>query len=186
MINRFMFKGYYNSKDIKYLKNDDVKQVSVHTYGDMVFLYFETLKDYVDPKTVVECDLKEYPNGDVWERMAEIFHYCEAISPEQWARKEENKKPWVRVNSLKYDKISSYIFYHYQYQEEDPAGGDKYGIIFLSGNLMIFYCETPTEYADPKPEGKVLPKVIPDWGALMDQHFGDELTGRKWVNIEQL
>jgi len=186
MINRFMFKGYYNDKNFKYLKNDDVKQVSVHTYNDMVFLYFETLKDYVDPKTVVECNLKEYPNGDVWERMAEIFHYCEAVSEEQWARKAENKKPWVRVNSLQYDKIASYIFYHHQYQEEHPCDGEKYGIIFLSGNLMIFYCELPEERQEPRFEGKVLPKVIPDWGALMNEHFADELTQRKWVDIEQL
>ena len=185
MVYRFMFKGYYKDKEFSFLNNDKVKHASVFSYEDMVFLYFELLCEYVDPKTVVKCNLKEYPNGEVWERMTEVFHYCKAISEEQWERKTENKKQWVRVNTLQYDKIASYIFYHHQYQEEHPCDGDKYGIIFLSGNFMVMYHETPDERQEPAFEPNILPKVIPDWGELMNQHFADEPTGRKWLEIEQ-
>ena len=185
MIYRFMFKGYYKDKKFSYLENDKVDHVSIFSYDDMVFLYFESKEEFVDPKTVAECNLKEYPNGEIWERMTEVFHYCEAVSEEQWKRKIENKKPFVRVNSLQYDKIASYIFYHHQYQEEHPCDGDKYGIIFLSGNFMVFYMETPEEIQEPKHDVNILPNVIPDWGALMNQHFADEPTGKAWVQINK-
>lgn len=185
MIYRFMFKGYYNDKEFSQLENSKVKHTSLFSYDDMVFLYFESLEKYVDPETVVKCNLKKYPNGEAWERMTEVFHYCKALSEEQWERKIENKKPWVRVNTLQYDKIASYIFYHHQYQEEHPCDGDKYGIIFLSGNFMVFYSELPEELEEPRQQVNILPNYIPDWGALMTEHFSDEPTGRTWVEINE-
>lgn len=185
MIYRFMFKGYYKDKNFTYLKNDKVSHVSVFSYDDKVLLYFESHEDYVDPETVVKCNLKEYPDGSVWERMAEIFHYCEAVDDEQWERKIKDKKPFIRVNSLKPEKIASYIFYHHQYQEEHPCDGNKYGIIFISGNFMVFYLEAPEELQEPRLPAKILPNYIPDWGALMNEHFSEKLTNKMWVDGEK-
>ena len=81
--------------------------------------------------------------------------------------------------------IASYIFYHYRYQEETPCDGDKYGIIFLSGNFMVMYLETPEERQEPAFEPNMLNGEVSDWGELMNQHFSDEPTGRKWLEIEQ-
>lgn len=188
MTYRFMFKGYLKDKDYTYIENSGASHISLSCFDDMVFLYFEAHEEYVDPETVVKCNLKEYPDGTHWERMTEIFHYCDIVSDEQWERKIPDKKPVIRINSLKYEKIASYIFYHHQYQEKTPCDGDKYGVIFLSGNLMVFYMETPQELQEPKLEPNMLPGEVPEceWQALMDKHFLESPKIKRWMQIENL
>lgn len=188
MTYRFMFKGYYNDKDYTYVENSKAEQVSVSVFEDMMFLYFEAHEEYVDPETVVKCNLKEFPDGSRWERMTEVFHYCDILSDEQWKRKVSDKKPMIRVNYLNYDKIASYIFYHYQYQEKTPCDGDKYGVIFLTGNLLVFYMETPQELQEPKFEPNMLPGEVPEceWQALMDKHFLQTPKYDSWHKIDVL
>ena len=46
---------------------------------------------------------------------------------------------------------------------------------------MVFYQENPQELQTPKLPKNILPKKIPDWGALMNEHFSEKLTNKRWV-----
>lgn len=85
------------------------------------------------------------------------------------------------------DMAASYIYYHYQYQEEMPGDGDKYGIIFISGNRLVMYLESPTEPETEKYQGCLTTHITPhdQWGKVMDPHFLPWENGKKeWRPME--
>jgi len=87
------------------------------------------------------------------------------------------------VNQLKSQMVSRYIFYHYQYQEEMPGDGDRYGIIFLHGQDLIFYLEEPTEEETESLIGELNTTHTPisQWQEIMREHFAD-----RWRDIDVL
>jgi len=172
MIYRYMFQGFYKSEEIKVINYDLVETLSAAIFEDKIFLYYETKQDNIKPEDVVSADLIAFPNGEKWFRMMEIFHYSRPLSDEHWKRKITDKKPLLRVNRLKEDMVSSYIFYHYQYQEEKPCDGDKYGSIYISGNTILMYTENPTELDSENYKGRLNTSNTPkDWQGLMNEHF---------------
>ena len=183
MIYRFMFVGYSeNMQSVKILEGHEC-YVALSCSSGKVFMYVESHRENVNPDTLADGELILYPDGKKWERANEIFHYSRPISEDQWRRKIVGKKPHVMVNFLKPEKISSYIYYHYQYQEEYPGDGDRYGIIYLHGQQMIFYLEEPTEVETEKIPGALTSKNTPkeQWQELMKTHFAD-----RWRDIEVL
>lgn len=182
MIYRSMFMAYSDAPKSVELKPDCPYYAALAFSQNRVFLYVESNKKTVDVEELVEGDFHLYPNGKRWERAAEIFHYSVPMNKEQWQRKTD-KTPLFRLNKLKWDKIASYIFYHYQYQEEYPGDGDRYGVIYQIGDNLIFYEETPLEKETEKTKGLLSTTNTPhsQWGALMEEHFADE-----WRPIENL
>lgn len=121
--------------------------------------------------------------------MADIFHYQRPIGEEHW-RRIGNTESYGRIARLKPDRISSYVFYHYQYQEEKPGDGDKYGIIGLNENLLFFYAERPSTVELAPYEGTLTTRNTPeDWGAVMQPHFiewPDKQENEKiWLNLKR-
>ena len=192
MIYRFIFKGYpkkpknQKNKDMKLKENNNAKNVSIFEFENMVFMYAESKKENINPTDIVEAELIPYPDGSEWENMSEVFHYSMPQSDESWERTQK-KTPKLRVNYVRHGKISSYIYYHFQYQEEYPCDGDKYGIIFHSGDLLVFYTESPTEFA-PKYKGLLDTKNSPlhdEWAKLMEnEHFDTKFGG--WKLVERI
>ena len=186
MIYRSMYAAYTKDPEsIRLLPN-------IPHYGalafdrERVFLYMESNEKEADPQALVTGDLLQRPDGKYWERAVEIFHYSVPMDPEQWKRKCE-KTPFFQVNRLKPEKISSYIYYHYQYQEEYPGDGDRYGSIYLLGDQLVFYLETPTEPETVKTTGLLSTKHSPisTWQALMTEHFADRwrpIANLEWGN----
>lgn len=180
MIYRFMFKGYPNSEKYTIKNTTNFFNPSVFTFDDMMFLYVEAKEPVINPDDVIDADMKKYPDGKSWEEMSEIFHYSLPQSDEDWMRKQK-KTPNLRINYVRPGKISSYIYYHFQYQEEFPCDGDKYGIIFHSGNLLTLYTESPCEYQEPY-KGLLSTQNSPrddDWKELMETHFQPDFGGWK-------
>lgn len=129
------------------------------------------------------------PEHRLFVPMADIFHYQRPANKEHWRRKSASES-FGRVARLKPDKVSSYVFYHYQYQEEKPGDGDKYGIIGLHGNLLFFYAERPSTVEAPPYEGALNTRnTSEDWGAVMQPHFiewqGAGDGQRVWMNLER-
>lgn len=172
MITRYIFTGYHISEEITSKENSEVSHLSVFTYREKIYMYFESENPNVDPETVVSGNLKEFPDGSHWMRMYDIFHYAKPKSAEHWERKIEGKTPIMRLMYLKDEMVSSYVFYHYRYQEEIPGDGDKYGYIGLLGNMLAFYLEEPVEL-DPEAEGWLTTHDTPidRWGQEMERHF---------------
>lgn len=187
MIYRYMFRGYPNTFDIKLKNNPDVNNVSVFRYENSVLVYAESKFQNIKGEDFIEADMKMYPDGSMWENMADIFHYSAPQSDESWERKQP-KEPLLRVNKLHHEKISGYIYYHYQYQEEMPCDGDKYGIIFISGDFVFMYLESPEEYAE-KYKGSLDTNACPvrvNWDEIMHKHFDMGFSAGKWLEVERI
>lgn len=178
MIYRFIFKGFPLSEKYTLKDTENFFNPAVFTYDNMMFLYVEAKNPVINPDDVIEADMKKFPDGKNWEEMSEIFHYSVPQSDEDWERKQQ-KTPSLQINYVRPGKISSYIYYHFQYQEEYPCDGDKYGIIFHSGNLLVMYLEYPCELAKPY-KGMLSTKNSPkddDWQELMNTHFDPDFGG---------
>lgn len=175
MIYRFLFVGY--ARDIQSIKcTGDPKYYVALSYKDnMVFMYVEANQETVNPELLVEGELLPFPDGEKWERAIEVYHYSTPKNAQQWERKVKNKQPYVTFNRLKPEKTASYIFYHYQQQEERPGGSDRYGNIYLFRDMLIFYHEVPKE---PEETGYA---PLEWWGKVMEEHFADS-----WHEIKNL
>ncbi len=175
----------------------NLKNASLFRYGKQIFLYFESIGEEISPEDIFDASsdfLEECPGMDgprYWVMMYDIFHYQAPQADKQWRPDELRGKPVGRVVYLKPEMIASYIFYHYQYQEEKPGDGDKYGIIGIHGNMLFFYLEEPTYHDRPAYKGTLSTNNTPDnWSALMKEHFlcwpDQKGTDDNWRNTEVL
>ncbi len=162
MIERKMYLGYA-------AENFSAVHPSMARYQNLVFLYLEGERN---PDEVISEGLCAFPDGRHWIPMADIFHYSRPLSKEHWKRGVEGKTAEFRVAYLKPERISEYIYYHYLLQEEQPGLCDKYGMIFLHGNLLVMYLEYPREPETVKYAGKLSSHHTPEnmW-ELVDQCF---------------
>ena len=177
MIYRFMFVGYSQEPEKVILKENTGCYTALSRRDNWLYLYVEANTETVEPDALAEGPLAVFPDGIRWDRADEIFHYSKPMNANQWNRKLENKEAFVRHGRLLHDKISSYIYYHYQLQEELPGDGNRYGIIFLYRDSLIFYSETPHEQ-ETEPHAPGLPthdspRAI--WSEVMAPHFNGEL-----------
>jgi len=151
-------------------------------------MYFESENSNINPDDIVSENMIPHPSGKIWNMMLDVFHYSKPLSKEHWKRKIENKKPIFQVIYLKPEMVSSYIFYHYQYQEERPGEYDKYGVIFIHGNLLVMYLETPEEKETEHYDGKLSTNNTPtNWAELMTEHFAswEDFEG-EWREIKMI
>ncbi|RIX59499.1 hypothetical protein D3P08_04975 [Paenibacillus nanensis] len=161
-----------------HMRECEASNLSLFRSGAGLFLYYESTAGHVDPHALFRhCEeaLEAWPGEDVprrWVPMMDIFHYQTPVSEEHWLRKNASALPYARIARLKPEQVSSYVYYHYQYQEEKPGDGDKYGIIALHENLMFFYSEAPATLEQPPYQGKLSTAGTPnDWSAAMLPHF---------------
>ncbi|WP_240941503.1 hypothetical protein [Paenibacillus sp. HB172176] len=161
------------------MKEIEASHLSLFSEGSCLFLYYESPNEEVDPRFLFagcEAALEQWPGENMtreWVPMMDIFHYQMPFGDVDWRpASKKSAKPFARIARLKPDKVASYVFYHYQYQEEKPGDGDKYGIIALNENLLFFYSEQPATIAAPPYEGMLATSATPrDWAAAMLPHF---------------
>ncbi len=162
MIKRSMYVGYA-------AENFSAAHPAMARYKQYVFLYLEGNQK---PDELVSQGLIPFPDGRLWVPMVDIFHYSRPLSQEHWMRTMERKTAEFRVAYLKPECVSEYIYYHYMLQEEQPGLCDKYGMIFLYGNMLVMYMEYPRESETVKYPGKLSSHNTPEnMGELVDQCF---------------
>lgn len=155
-----------------------VDHLSLFVCSSQLFLYYECLGTPVSPEVLlpeISERLAVWPGGEKgrrWVPMTDIFHYQKPISIQHWDRRSTEGKPYGRLALLKPEEAASYIYYHYQYQEERPGDGDKYGMIGLHENVLFFYAEQPATREPAPYEGKLKTRLRPDnWAEVMEPHF---------------
>lgn len=179
----------------KAMERQHVSRMSFFANGSGLFLYYECLRGPVRPESLLpEADawLAAWPGAETgrrWAPMIDIFHYQSPVSELHWKRKNENSLPYGRIARLKPEEAASYVYYHYQYQEERPGDGDKYGIIGMHETVLFFYSELPATIEPAPYEGKLNTKLRPDnWAEVMEPHFikwGDVPAGQEiWRELE--
>jgi len=168
---------------------------SVFQWGRHSFLYYETSTATLTPDVLageVGHLLEEWP-GDSQPRrfvpMMDIFHCGEPRSTDNWQRTTAPETVRARLTRLQPEMVSSYIFYHYQLQEEKPGNFDKYCLISIHENLLFFYQEYPQVVESPPRVGKLATHNTPDdWHGTMFPHFllwDDAPAGEEiWRRIE--
>jgi hypothetical protein len=164
-------------------KPGDLLTVSLFQWGNLLIAYWECVARLLSPETLLgeRFDLLEAWPGMAQSRafvpMMDIFHYQESgrggLDPlEDWRRKAPVERVGGRLARLKHPMVSSYIFYHYQLQEERPGRVDKYGLITLHEDLIFFYQEYPPVVEEPFRAGKLSTANTPDhWHDVMFPHF---------------
>jgi hypothetical protein len=152
--------------------------VSAFRRGADVFVYHESVGSPIDVHDLFAGALPlltPWPDGGALRHfvpMLDIFHCGEPLSLEYWRRKQPVERYEGKVIRLRPEKVASYIFYHYQMQEEKPGSFDKYGIIGIHENLLFFYLEKPFVLESPPKPGSLSTKNTPDnWHEVMFPHF---------------
>jgi len=144
-----------------------------------LFLYYECVTRNALPEEVAAEAapfLAEWPGREEprqWIEMIDVFHFNEPASYEHWLRKQPVERRAGRVAHLKPEMAASYIYYHYQLQEERAFHGDKYEIIAMHENLLFGYQEFPKTVEPPVVPGRLRTKGTPEnWAdSRMDLHF---------------
>jgi hypothetical protein len=177
----------------------DVLTISLFQWGRQLIAYWESVDRLLPPERLFgeRADLFESWPGLTASRlfapMMDIFHYQEpgrgGLDPlEDWRRKAPVQRVGGRLARLNPSMVSSYIFYHYQLQEEKPGKVDKYGLITIHEDLIFFYQEYPAVVEEPRRAGKLTTTHTPDhWHDVMFPHFnlwGDAPSGQEiWREI---
>lgn len=178
------------------MEQGDLMTISLFRWRAHLFCYWESVERETTPEAIfgpINTKLTDWPGGmggpRQWVPMMDIYHCLEPISVEDWRRKRRNDQISGKVARLNSDWVSSYIFYHYQYQEEQPGVWAKYGLITLHEDLIFFYQEMPYVIEAPRRVGKLQTHNTPeDWQAVMYPHFNqwtDAPTGQEiWRDVE--
>lgn len=163
------------------LDNGILMTAAVFKWKRNLFLYAEAIDDNVNLDMVqlfpdlTDC-LEDWAGQDQkrkWIPMIDVFHFNEPASAEHWLRKESVERRVGRVAHLKPEMMSSYIYYHYQLQEEQAFHGPKYEIIAMHENLLFGYQEFPAVIEEPVLPRKLHTSGTPkEWSdSRMDLHF---------------
>ena len=152
MIYRSMLWGYYKHKNVAIA--DNIYFSAIKYYEDKVFIYIESEED-ADTKQFITGDFELFPDKERLKEMSMIFAYSPSDNKEVWGRKQE-KNSIFEIAYLREECVAKYVFYHYKMQGESCESYDRYGSIFLYGNILIMYLETPRE------SGERWERVLPE------------------------
>lgn len=163
----------------KYVDNGKLMTIAAFKWEKNIFLYYECINDEVQPEeifTTLSDFLENWPGKNEvrkWIPMIDVFHFNEPVSYEHWLRKAPVERRAGRVAHLKPEMMASYIYYHYQLQEERAFLGGKYEIIAMHENLLFGYQEFPNVVDEPVASKKLNTSGTPaNWNdSRMDLHF---------------
>jgi hypothetical protein len=163
----------------KDLESNEIMVMTGHKWKRSVFLYIECLNEPFHPDrwfAGMEQVFENWPGHDEyrsWIPMIDVFHFNRPVSPEHWRRKEPVERRVGRVAHLLPEMAASYIYYHYQLQEEHAFFGPKYEIIAMHENLLFGYQEFPAVVEEPlAPRGLQTSGTPENWAdSKMNLHF---------------
>ena len=156
-----------------------IMSMSVFLLDDTLFCYVESINELISPEMLFD-DAPKYliplPDlqGRLFRHMTEIFHFHVPQSEEHWRRKQKPDFCFGMIARIIPSMAARYIYYHYQYQEEQPGKGDKYSRIFLSDDTAFFYGEIPEIIEPVSYQGALSTHNTPPeskWQKIMDEHF---------------
>lgn len=139
--------------------------------------------------------LEEWP-GAAGNRLAtpllDIFHDGVPADPVSWRGGRRVDKRAGSMARLKPEMAASYIFYHYQLQEEHPEGFNKTYTIGANGTFLFSYSEYPAAVSEVKPRRSLSTNNTPlaQWHEVMLPHFdpwpGYPEEERLWRPMERI
>jgi hypothetical protein len=168
----------YSTVFNNYVSKRELLTASCFHWKRNIFLYYEVIQSDIEPGSIFQ-GLEQYLEtwagenfSRYWVPMLDIYHADYPVTNEYWERNWKAKSIG-KVIRLKPEMVASYIFYHYQYQEEKPGDWAKYALITIYENLLFFYLEEPDGPVQSPYKGKLNTSDSPQsqWGQLMGEHF---------------
>ncbi len=148
-----------------------------------LFLYYETVDREMRPSEVLpnlNRYLQQWPgeeNEKHWTPMVDIFHGSVPVDVTHWRRTGSVGKRVGRLGRPWPDQVASYIYYHYQLQEERPANmrTGKYTLIGFDQPFIFYYGEEGSSADTLLVPRKLTTHNTPAnwdlWQAIMRPHF---------------
>ena len=104
--------------------------------------------------------------------MVDIFHDGEPVDRKRWRTGRVVETCVGSLARLKPEQYASYVFYHYQMQEERPESFNQTYIIGAHELLIFSYAELPNSLSGSPRRGKLDTNHTPGgWHELMAPHF---------------
>lgn len=148
-------------------------------WEDQLFIYAESEGEQeptVIPPAWVEAYFQRWPGvGGSYRAcvpLMDVFHDGVPTDRATWLAGRTIEERVGSLARLEPSWYSSYIFYHYQMQEEKPSSFNKTYMIGAQENWIFSYHETPSSLESSGREGLLKTKLSPpNWHEVMGPHF---------------
>jgi len=172
-------------------KQNGISFLRIYNFGEQLFLYLEgasLIKSVPLPQNINNL-LQDWPatkdfdnikDSVKWSEMLDIFHDAMPRNGIKWRDSDNIRTSVGSIIYLRPEKYASYVYYHFQLQEEGLKKFNKYFIIGAHENCLFSYYEIPA-VIDPWNEDRLLrSNNSPDnWAELMGEHFQPWAEGLK-------
>jgi len=146
-------------------------------FNDLLFIYLESeslLSEFDFPPSF-DGMLMDWP-GESGNRkfvsMLDIFHDAIPRSDSVWRDSGSSRESLGSIVYLRPEKYCSYVFYHFQLQEEGIRKFNKHYVIGAHENLLFSYQELPAVIDSTNHDRVLDTNVSPEnWAELMGEHF---------------
>ena len=177
------------------LRNYTVTFLRLYQFEDQLFTYLEArsfLPDFNLPATLSEY-LVDCP-GNIDARkfvsMLDIFHDAIPRPESTWRSDLSSRESAGSIVYLRPEKYCSYVFYHFQLQEEGVRKFNKYYLIGAHENCLFSYQESPAEIEMTNHDRVLNTTNSPEnWGELMAEHFkpwhANRDDGESWKKMTE-
>lgn len=159
----------------------------LYHFGDQLFVYLESNslhKDVPLPQSI-NALLGDWPasgGNRKWVEMLDIFHDAMPRTGAPWREPNDARTSIGSIIYLRPEKYASYVYYHFQLQEEGLKKFNKYFIIGAHENCLFSYYELPAVIDSWNDDRILQSNNSPDnWAELMGEHFQPWAEG---LNIE--
>ncbi|TLS51277.1 hypothetical protein FE782_16235 [Paenibacillus antri] len=178
------------------LMSAGVRAFSLFRWDRHLFAYLETDGDAfrLEFPPALQARLEAWP-GEEEPRyavpMVDIFHDGEPIDRIRWRAGRSVEESVGALARLKPEQYASYVFYHYQMQEEQPETFNQTYLIGSHERLLFSYSERPASLSGRPRTGKLRTKHTPnDWQEVMEPHFEPWTDAgedeRLWRKLERI
>lgn len=169
------------------VREKSISYLRLYCFGDQLFVYLESksLHKSVPLPESINALLEDWPASRgkrIWVAMLDIFHDAMPRTEVQWREQNHARKSIGSIIYLRPEKYASYVYYHFQLQEEGFKKFNKYFIIGAHEDCLFSYHELPA-VIDPWNSNRILSSnnSPANWAELMGEHFQPWPDG---LNIE--
>ena len=178
------------------LRNYTVLFLRLFQFEDQLFVYLESrlpLPDFNLPASLSEY-LFDWP-GNIDARkfvsMLGIFHDAIPRPESNWRSALTPRESTGSIVYLRPEMYCSYVFYHFQLQEEGVRKFNKYYLIGAHENCLFSYQESPAEIDVTNHDRILTTTNSPEnWGELMAAHFKPWQqncdSGESWKSMAEI
>jgi hypothetical protein len=188
-------------KDKKIEIDKHLAEMKIHffkafQFDDLLFIYLESetlLSKFYFPSSFDEM-LIDWP-GESGNRkfvsMLDIFHDAIPRAESVWRDSGSPRESLGSIVYLRPEKYCSYVFYHFQLQEEGIRKFNKHYVIGAHENCLFSYQELPADIDSTNHDRVLDTNVSPEnWTELMGEHFRPWPEGldieKPWKSMEEI